>query len=85
VGPIQFIPFHKLARRRRRRLPVVVARRLLPEDVSILLGEGGAKLAAAGVEPLLLQDLGQAGVSLKLAQAPAAHRGNLRNTCFLID
>jgi hypothetical protein len=53
--------------------------------MSVLLGEGGAKLPAAGVEPLLLQDLGQAGVSLELAQAPAAYRGNLRITCSLID
>jgi hypothetical protein len=58
--------------------PVIVAGGLLPEDNAVLLSEGGAELAAAGVKALLLQDLGQARVSLELAQAPARRGGNLR-------
>ena len=59
-------------------VPVVVPRGLLPEDVPVLLRNCRAKLAAARVEALLLEDLGQAGVSLELTQAPATQGGNLQ-------
>ena len=38
--------------------PLPVSRGLLPEHGAVLLGEGGPKPAIAGIEPLLLQDLG---------------------------
>ena len=42
--------------------PVAVDVGLLPEDVAVLGGEGSSGSAVAGVEPLLLQDLGIAGI-----------------------
>ena len=45
---------------------LVVARGLLLESDSIFLGISCSKLAVPHVEPLLLEDPGQAGISIKL-------------------
>ena len=64
--------------------PLVVAGRPLLEGVSILLSKGRAKLSVSHVEPLLLQDPGQAGVSgeglaLGSGQAYARQGGHLED------
>ena len=49
--------------------PLVVATALLPEDYSVLLGEGSSELAVPNIEALLLQNLGQARVPLELGRS----------------
>ena len=46
--------------------PLVVARGFLLESDPVLLGVGRTELAVSHVEPLLLQDSGQAGVAIEL-------------------
>merc|ERR1719278_992686 len=46
--------------------PLVVARGFLLESDSVLLGVGRTELAVSHVDPLLLQDSGQAGVAIEL-------------------
>merc|ERR1712088_584321 len=46
--------------------PLVISRGFLLESDSVLLGVGGPELAVSHVEPLLLQDPGQAGVAIEL-------------------
>merc|ERR1712106_878524 len=60
--------------------PLVVALALLPVHNTVLLGEGGPEGSLASIEPLLLQYLGQTGVSLVLGKTAATEQGNLKNS-----
>ena len=56
--------------------PLPVSRGLLPEHGAVLLGEGGPKPAIAGIEPLLLQDLGILGIQSLATHAGCETRSN---------
>ena len=51
--------------------PLVISRGFLLESHSVLLGVGRPELAVPHVEPLLLQDPGQAGVAIELGSSLA--------------
>jgi hypothetical protein len=57
---------------------------LLPEDVSVLSGEGGSGAAVSGVESLLLQDLGILGVDLGAASSDGDSQNNLKQDLLFI-
>jgi len=56
--------------------PVAVDVGFLPEDMSVLGGEGSSCAAVSGVEALLLQDLGILGVDLGAAGSDGASKNN---------
>ncbi len=65
--------------------PVSVVVRLFAEDDSVLGGEGCAGTAVAGVEALLLQDLGQLGIHILgggVGREHAGSKGDLWKACL---